>query len=149
MTEISRTDWLELNGPGVVCDVVGDEVVFVNLESGAYYSTEGAGAAIWRLLAEGRTIDGAIRGIGARYAGDAAEIERDVRAFVDRLVSESLVRIGSGAAPAAAPPDEDPSADRPRFPGIVFQKYVDLEELLLLDPIHEATDAGWPNAKKA
>lgn len=148
MTEIESSHWLELNGPGVVCDVVADEVVFVNLESGAYYSTEATGAAIWQLLAEGRTIADTCRAIGTRYAGDPVEIEQSVRALVDQLLAEALVRVGEGTAPLSGAPLEDAAPDRPPFMGVVLQKYVDLEELLLLDPIHEVDESGWPNAKK-
>ena len=154
MKEIESTLWLELNSPGVVCDVVADEVVFVNLESGAYYSTEGAGAEIWQLLAEGQTIQDTIRAIAMRYVGDRLEIERSVRALATQLLAESLVR--EGRRDAAVPSRsaqfeqfaEDLRPDRPTFQGVVFQKYVDLEELLLLDPIHEVDESGWPNAKK-
>lgn len=148
MKEIESTLWLELNSPGVVCDVVADEVVFVNLESGAYYSTEGTGAEIWQLLVEGRTIQDSIRAIGTRYRGDVLEIERSVRALANQLLAESLVREGRGDAPVQGALAEDPPPDRPTFRGVVFQKYVDLEELLLLDPIHEVDESGWPHAKK-
>ena len=148
MKEIASTHWLELNSPGVVCDVVADEVVFVHLESGAYYSTDGTGAEIWQLFAEGRTIQDTIRAMGRRYGGDPAEIERSVHALADQLLTESLVRLGPGDAPVPSTPADDPPPDRPAFPGVVFQKYVDLEELLLLDPIHEVDESGWPNAKK-
>ena len=154
MKEIASTHWLELNSPGVVCDVVADEVVFVNLESGAYYSTEGTGAEIWQLLAEGRTIEDTIGAIGTRDGGDPLEIERNVRALADQLLAESLVRHGHGDAPVQngaaqiAQAVEGAPPDRPTFQGVVFPKYVDLEELLLLDPIHEVDESGWPNTKK-
>jgi hypothetical protein len=148
MTQIESTHRLTLNSPGVVCDVVADEVVFVHLESGAYYSTEGAGAAIWQLLAEGRTVEETVRAIGTRYSGDPVEIERSVHAFVDQLLAESLVRADGDGPTASCSAAEDPAPDRPPFPGVVFQKYVDLEELLLLDPIHEVDESGWPHPKK-
>jgi hypothetical protein len=29
-----------------------------------------------------------------------------------------------------------------------FEKYSDMQEMLLLDPIHEVSEAGWPHKEK-
>jgi hypothetical protein len=31
----------------------------------------------------------------------------------------------------------------------VLEKYTDMQELLLLDPIHDVEEAGWPKARPA
>ena len=40
-----------------------------------------------------------------------------------------------------------PPASKPDFQEPALQKYTDMEDLLLLDPIHEVDDTGWPNPK--
>lgn len=32
-------------------------------------------------------------------------------------------------------------------PGLVFEKYTDMESLLIADPIHEVDEQGWPKLK--
>ena len=40
-----------------------------------------------------------------------------------------------------------PNAVRKPYTAPAVQKYDDLEDLLLLDPIHEVDEAGWPVAR--
>jgi hypothetical protein len=42
-----------VNAPAVVSEAFEDEVVIIHLESGAYYSLDQSGAAIWQLLQQG------------------------------------------------------------------------------------------------
>jgi hypothetical protein len=61
-------------------------------------------------------------------------------AFMDRLVQENLVMRVSGApaSSAALPKGEI------RFELPAMEKYGDMQDLLLSDPIHEVDEAGWP-----
>jgi hypothetical protein len=76
----------------------------------------------------------------------------DVGAFMEALVSERLAVDGTdgtdgtddGAGSATV--FEVRSGDR-GYIAPVLQRYDDLEDLLLLDPIHEVDDAGWPVAR--
>ena len=54
--------------------------------------------------------------------------------FLRRLADERLIRLVEGELPEAA---------GEAAPG--FEKYTDMHELLLLDPIHEVDERGWPN----
>jgi len=38
-----------------------------------------------------------------------------------------------------------PPAGRPPFVKPILQKYTDMADLLLLDPIHEVGEQGWPH----
>ncbi len=48
--------------------------------------------------------------------------------------------------PALAPIS---AGDRPAFEAPVLESYSDMQDLLLLDPIHDVDDAGWPVANQA
>lgn len=113
--------------PKVVHETVDGEVVAIDFDTGSYYSLRGPAEAVWSALGDDtRPVDALV----ATAAGTPAE----VAAFLDQLVEEGLVeRIG--------PPTD--GAD----PGpLVFEKYSDMEELILLDPVHDVSEAGWPNA---
>lgn len=120
------------SGPQVIFEKFGDEMVIANLDSGYFYSVEGSGGDIWSALVAGCT--GREFAAAAKADGDgAAEIER----FIGGLITEGLLTetARSGApSPGAVAAFTSPS----------MQKFDDLQGLLLVDPIHEASPAGWP-----
>lgn len=140
---LNASDWFQVNSPGVVSDIVDDEVVIVNLDSGAYYSTEKAGLAIWQHLSEGQTIEGIIQSLSTRYAGANEEFSKSVYDLVKTLQDEALIVSGTGESSAL--PNGTAQAEKQPFEGVTLQKFSDMEELLLLDPVHEVADTGWPN----
>jgi hypothetical protein len=135
--------------PTTVHERFGDETVIMDLATGNYYSAQGAAAAIWTMVEQGSPEITILRRMKAEFAGDQDEIARETAKFLDQLVAEALVDIGSTDAsdgPAGAPLNGAPPKP---FSAPLLQKYTDMEEMLLLDPIHEVDEHGWPNARKA
>jgi hypothetical protein len=134
-----------VNTPPVIHQTLEGEVIVVNLESGTYYSIAGTGAEVWNALESGATVEQAIERMLGGYEADRARVEPAVTRFVDELLSEELIipddsSNGAGQAAPAVPRD----ALRP-FADPVLSKYTDMQELLMLDPIHEVDEQGWPN----
>ncbi|MBI3160115.1 MAG: PqqD family protein [Chloroflexi bacterium] len=136
------------NRPTVVAESFGDETVIINMETGVYYSLEGSAGAAWSLLEQGCTADELIDQLVAAYDIDRAALGNALQSFLEELLVEGLARQAasgearSGALAAPLPPAG--SVYSP--PGI--KKYEDLQDLLLLDPIHEVDEEmGWPNLK--
>jgi hypothetical protein len=120
------------SGPEVIFENFGDETVVANLESGFFYSLDGSGADIWNSLVSGHT--------GRQYAAASkADIDgaAKIAQFIAELQNEGLL------AKAAAPAKPDPISVAGFAPPSI-QKFDDLQGLLLVDPIHEASPAGWP-----
>lgn len=113
--------------PQVVHETVDDEVVAIDFDTGRYYSLRGPAAEVWTAL-----------GDDSRPAADVATNPTGgpaaVAAFLDQLVEEGLIE-------RTGPPSEasDPGP-------LVFERYSDMEELILLDPVHDVSEAGWPHA---
>jgi hypothetical protein len=133
-----------INTPGVVLEFFDDEVILVNLDQGAYYSTQGLGCRVVALLNEGARVSDLLRILPVEFEAVPESIAASIEEFLDRLDAEGLVvksaREGTFdgvARQGAARPFQDP----------VLQKYTDLRDLLLLDPIHDVDDAGWPVRK--
>lgn len=120
---------------------VDDEVIVINLLTGAYFSLRTAAADAWDLLIGGTASAEVGATVAARYAVDANQVGSDLAAFVATLVAEGLLGEGAPAQAAPALPAVPPGAT---YTGIALEKFDDMEELLLLDPIHEVDDAGWP-----
>jgi coenzyme PQQ synthesis protein D (PqqD) len=140
---------LRINSPKIIYEKFDDEVIIVNLENGSYYSVDQSGARIWMLLAGGFGREEILAHIGAEYAGNNLEIEQATSSFLDDLNRESLFIVEPSDGEAPPPPAivVDPSP-RP-FVSPKLQKYTDMEELLVLDPIHEVDEVGWPRKKEA
>lgn len=124
----------------VVHETLDGETVLIHLPSGVYFSLTGWGPAVWALLAGGHTVASAAGAVAAR--GGAAE---DVGALADRLVAEALLTPGpAGDATDAADTAEVWRGVPAQYAPPQLARYDDMQYLLLLDPIHEAADTGWP-----
>lgn len=135
-----RLTW---NSPALTAETFDDEVVIVNFDSGKYHSLQGTGRQIWQWLGSAPESDALVAQVCATFAGDADEIASSVRSFLDTLNTEGLVVPVAADAPAG--PFE--TAPRAPFTPPVLNTFSDMQELLLLDPIHEVDTAGWPVAK--
>ena len=138
-----------VNAPHVVSETIDGESIVINLQNGCYYSLRETATEIWSLVGP-LGCAGAIAARMARRYPDAGPVVADqVSAFIERLCGEGLlVEAGEnhdGAVPQGelARDDED-AATRPAFAPPAFDKYNDLQELLLADPIHEVGEGGWP-----
>ncbi|HEY1605296.1 MAG TPA: PqqD family protein [Allosphingosinicella sp.] len=134
----------EINAPDVVGEIVDGEAIIMHLGRGYYYSLEGSGALIWGGI-ERRMPAGSIAdALAARFGIDPSQARETTGALLDDLLSHKLVR------PAGQPGQEADLSEIP-VPGGLYAEprleiFTDLQDLLLLDPIHDVDDAGWPIA---
>lgn len=130
----------ELNGPGTVAETIDGEAVVINLERGVYFSIRGVGLAVWTDLLAGSSREDIVASLCIRHPTMAGQIPPDVSAFVDRLTNEDLIRLSNRSPHPPAAVAEQASYNVPSL-----EKYTDMEALLLLDPIHDTDELGWPN----
>lgn len=131
-----------VNEPSVISEVIDGETIVLNFESGHYYSFNPSASEIWLSLASGHAVGATTERVARRFGVAPDTVRAEVECFVRSLEGESLIRRaadGAGAAPAA--PEAAPGG---AFAPPAFEKFTDMEELLLLDPIHEVGDSGWP-----
>jgi hypothetical protein len=135
----------------VIHETIDGEVIVVALTTGCYYSLEGAGADIWDGLLRGRSGDEIVSDLQDRYEVDADDAGAAVSSLVDKLVSERLVHRAdvNGGDPAAPGSPSEPLGERVAFPLPVLHKFTDMQDFLLVDPVHEVADAGWPHPAAA
>ena len=132
--------------PRVVHETLDGEVILIQIESGLYYSLTGSGADIWALLHQGHTVDEVVGGLAPGFDADAATIRSGVSELVERLRGESLIAPHEGGEAGAA--EVSPNGAAPReFVPPVLERFDDMQDFLLVDPIHEVDDTGWPHTK--
>jgi hypothetical protein len=129
---------MKIHQPKVSHQCIDGEVVVINLENGSYYSLLDLAARLWELIAAGWSRAELLELVGATYPDEHAR--ELTAAFIDELVSEGLV---SEAADAEKLPTT--IALPPAFAAPQLETFTDLQELLMLDPIHEVDAAGWPH----
>jgi hypothetical protein len=136
-----------VNTPTVTHETIDGEAVIINLDSGNYYSLVEAGSFIWGLIDQGASASELQNRLQQTYNGDASDIDRSVQELLSQLQQENLIVPVDGAAEAVEPTQTTPSSnghEKPKFSAPSLNKYSDMQELLLLDPIHDVDDAGWP-----
>ena len=137
------------NTPQTIHEVIEGEVILVNLETGAYFSTDLAGAAVWQAILRGLSEEEIIAQLTAQFSGEAEEIHAGVQALIRELLSEGLIVPDAAVeASTATPTTTMPDSAKPRFVAPMLHKYTEMADLLLLDPIHDVDDSGWPAAKE-
>ena len=118
--------------PDVIDEAFDGEAVLVHMGTGCYFSLNAAATAIWALLQDGRS-PGAI---AASLGWELSPVED----FVERLRAEDLVEEAEADAGTTVV-DAPPAASEP-----VLQRFSDMQDLLMLDPIHDIDldGDGWP-----
>lgn len=130
-----------INTPAVVSEIIDGELVVINLEKGSYYCSLGVGAYLWQCL-EQRVDPATVEAAVVQGFGITPEQARaDVDSFLSQLQIEGLIR------PART--DETLSSHAPlpkssTYAAPDLKIYSDMQDLLLLDPIHDVSDEGWP-----
>jgi hypothetical protein len=132
--------------PRVVHETLDDEVIAIQIESGLYYSMTGSGADIWELVHREHTVDEAVDALERRFDSDPDTLRSAVADLVARLRDESLLEPVDGDAPLAADTAANGAPRRPFAPP-VLERFDDMQDFLLVDPIHEVDDTGWPHTK--
>lgn len=128
---------LKPNEPSVISEAMDEELVVINLESGCYYNLNPSAARIWAWLERGAT-DEAIAAAQETREADPQEALETIASFCQYLEEEGLM--------IALPAGEDEVPLSPMaFEKPVIEKFSDMQEMLLLDPIHEVSEMGWPN----
>lgn len=133
-----------VNKPSIVNEIIDGEAVMINLDSGSYYSADKTGAVVWEALAQGASLRETSAFVEERFSGDPAAIEKGVAAFVENLLAEGLMVPDPARVPAPLPPAPGGSP-KPAFEPPTVQRYDDMKDLLLSDPIHDVDASGWPN----
>jgi hypothetical protein len=135
-----------VNTPTVTHETIDGEAVIINLDSGNYYSLVEVGSFIWGLVEKGASASELQNLILQTYQGNATDIDRGVQELLAELQQENLIVPVDGAG--ALDPNQElasnNSHDKLPFNPPALHKYSDMQELLLLDPIHDVDEAGWP-----
>lgn len=137
------------NEPAVASETIDGEVIAINLDQGTYYSLQGVAAELWGMVEQGMAVDAITRSIEHSYAQGERPIGEVVADFLKQLEDEELIVTAGAAEPSSQPLAGAPNGQGSgvSMPVPILNKYSDMQDLLLLDPIHEVDASGWPTQK--
>lgn len=129
--------------PRLAADVFDGEYIIANLDTGLYYSVQGLAVAVIKALPF-QDYNAVIHILAQAFPENAAVIEQELNTIIKELLAEEIIgydkAITSSAEVRCVPPAE---YNAPRF-----NRYADMQDLLLLDPIHDVDEAGWTVQKE-
>lgn len=140
---------LRINTPNVIGEEFEGEVVVVNLETGCYFSLMGSAKDVWKRLAQGSASPEAIvSALSNTLDCSGIDIAPVIFPFLDELKGLELVVAVEGVTsiPSISIPEQPDGVTRPLFETPRIETFNDLQDILLLDPIHDVDEAGWPVA---
>lgn len=105
---------------------------------------------IWELLQQSATISEIVAKLAAIYESSPGPLSEAVQKFIEELRSENLIIANNIVTAQNHQPDAktirpSPTNANQPFTPPHLHKYTDMQDLLLLDPIHDVTETGWPH----
>lgn len=139
-----------INAPLVATQTIEGETILIHFETGCYYSTNATGSAVLSLIQQGRSFEDMVSHLVAAHGGEPEDAHGAVAHFLSTATSEDLLVPLSPVSDMTRPdvPSPNLAAGAESFPHPSLEKFEDLQDLLLLDPIHDVDQAGWPMAPR-
>jgi Coenzyme PQQ synthesis protein D (PqqD) len=143
VSDASETALLKPNRPDVLDEVFEGEAVLVNLATGRYYAMDDSASEVWTAIVQGSSWPDLVDAFAAAREASRDGAETALAGFAQRLLDEQLVVL-TGMLPE--PADGAGGGELPAEPRL--EVFTDMEDLLLLDPIHDIDldGTGWPQA---
>jgi hypothetical protein len=130
-----------ISAPSVVSEVIDGEAIIMDMRSGFYYSADGIGAQLWEAMSAGASL-GQLEGWAQTHFDDDGMVDA-IRSFTRQLVDNGLVTAEEGSGPPTIVlPVPAQACTRP-----VLAVHGDMQDLIMLDPIHDVAEVGWPVRK--
>lgn len=127
---------------------IDGEVVIINLATGNYYSLRHTAAEMWSAIERGAAPEEITAELAAKYLATLETLEASTARFLDELRTEGLIEVDDDAAGRPLLDEKNrPSGTFPFEPPVV-EKFADMQDLIMLDPVHEVEEEGWPHASR-
>ena len=141
---------LSIPATRVVSEVIEGEAIIIDMDTGTYFNANGTGSLLWSLLLDAPRSE--MQLITAFHVAfprvDRAAMEAEVRAFLAQLRERELVTTTEQDSPSADVGVLSTSERVPAYEPPVLEVHTDMQDFLLVDPIHDVTEEGRPRAKE-
>lgn len=125
-----------LKTPPCIAELVDDELIIINLDTGNYYNIRGVAVNLWNALLTGSSYQVLLD--NNSWSEQTSTMVKD---FIDKCILDDLIEESDALTSQLVQISESSIQE-----GLAFDKFTDMQEIIGLDPIHE-TDVklGWPH----
>jgi len=129
---------LIINKEETIYDKFDGEYIFVNMDTGKYYSMKGNSGLVLNELEEGTTLDKIVSLFDATEEYNQEIIYQEVKGFITKLVALNVVI--EKEIPQQGLQKTLLERTTTPFAGLTIEVYNDMEEVIKIDPIHNIAD---------
>ncbi len=126
----------------LAADIFDGEYIIANLDTGLYYSIQGMAVSLVNSLPfedHHQIIDA----LAVAFPENSVAIKEELIAILKELQAEDIIQIKNLPATATG------SVVLPtEYVASKFNRYADMQDLLMLDPIHDVDEEGWTIQKE-
>lgn len=138
---------LLIDKQNIAKEVFDNEAVMINIPLGKYYSVRGeVGLRVLELLEEPTTKENIKAILLSEFEVSEADASSNLETFLAQLSNEEMIIESSETSIQEI--EHSPKLERLTFGKLELEVYDDMQELLLIDPVHDVESfKGWPQKK--
>ena len=124
--------------PRLAAEIFDGEYIIANLDTGLYFNVQGIAVSLIQFLPF-ENQDSVIERLANLFPENADTIKNELNNISKELIENEIILKGDLKTPAESSVNNMPTEYIPSR----FNKYADMQDLLLLDPIHDVDEEGW------
>ena len=128
----------------VLSEILDGEAVIVDLSTGCYHAAAGVGATVWAGVVNGDSLEAIVAEVGRCHTDIPDDATAVISAFIETLVVAGLARPTVGTASTDGRLSTCAGEQTP-WAAPILETHDDLADLMLIDPVHDVTERGWPD----
>ncbi len=124
--------------PRLASEIFDGEYIIANLDTGLYYSVQGIAVSLIKALPAQEPFL-IMKKIAQAFGEQSELVEQDLKHTFQQLIDEEIILQN----PSDLQPEGEDLTWPEQYVPSKFNRYADMQDLLLLDPIHDVDEAGW------
>jgi hypothetical protein len=124
--------------PRLAAEIFDGEYIIANLDTGLYFSVQGLAVSMINFLPFD-TKDQVIDLLANTFPENAETIQKELTSILNELIENEIVLKDDLKTLVESKSNTLPI----KYTASRFNKYADMQDLLLLDPIHDVDEDGW------
>jgi len=140
------------NQPRIALESIDGETIIIDFETGLYYSARNEAYFILEMILAGISIEEIVQFCVLHSKQGVEVIKPLVEAYISALLEAQIVIPATDSTASEKQEVDAALTDHAiwstgTFNPPVLESYKDMQEILLLDPIHDTNTKGWPEKK--
>jgi hypothetical protein len=137
----------KINELRVISETIEGETIIIDLDTGNYYSVNKSAAIIWNQIEMNNPTNNILQSVLNFYDTNEDTAEKSVEEIIKFLITNNLIS-EVDLVVSLSKIEKISNNKKELFIIPKIEKYDDMKEMLLADPVHDVSENdGWPNLK--